>query len=264
MLTPPLSIALCGLLPSAPSGPGPREQIPWARAAGFDAVHLNAAAPGVRPRELDRSARRDLAAIIRREGLDLSGADLWLPPEHLLTPAHADRALAALSAAIELIAELSTLVRGIGTRSPRPVLSTLLPPDLSADALDLLASAAERAGIRIADHAVPPREPNSRIEPALAVGLDPAAALSAGLDPAALVSKLGDRLASARLSDVSRTMGGGRVIPGSREGKLDLLAYAVALTTAEFDGHLCLDTRSLSSPDAPQSALERWKTGTFP
>lgn len=262
MLTPPLSIALCGLLPSAPSGPGPREQIPWARTAGFDAVHLNVAAPGVRPRELDRSARRDLAAIIRREGLALSGADLWLPPEHLLTPAHADRALAALTNAIDLIAELSTLVRGIGARGTRPVLSTLLPPELSADALDILASAAEHAGIRIADHALPPREPNPRIEPALGIGIDPAAALAAGHDPAALVSRLADRLASARLSDISRTLGGGRVTPGSKDGKLDLLAYAVALTTTQFETFLCVDTRSLSSHDAPESAVRLWKQCT--
>jgi sugar phosphate isomerase/epimerase len=262
MLTPPLSIALCGLLPSAPSGPGPREQIPWARSAGFDAVHLNVAAPGVRPRELDRSARRDLAAIIRREGLALSGADLWLPPEHLLTPAHADRALAALSAAIELIAELSTLVHGTGVRSARPVLSTLLPPELSTDALDILASAAEHAGIRIADHALPPREPNPRIEPALAIGIDPAAALAAGFDPAALVSRLGDRLASARLSDISRTVGGGRVIPGSREGRIDLLAYAVSLTTAEFKAFLCIDTRSLPSHHAPETVLRLLRRDT--
>src|SRR5690606_31780409 len=66
METPRLGIAMAGLdserLGLNPTAPHEtRALIDWARASGFAAVQLNAAAPGIRPRDLDRSGRRDLA-----------------------------------------------------------------------------------------------------------------------------------------------------------------------------------------------------------
>jgi sugar phosphate isomerase/epimerase len=255
-----LSLSLCGFTPSAAAGENLREVIPWVRATGFAAVHLNAAAAGIRPRDLDRSARRDLAAIIRREGLDLSGADLWIPPEHFTEASNSDRAVTAVQSCIEYIAEIAGLVRGIGSAAHRPVLSIALPPALADSILLEIAAAADRAGVRIADHTVPLREANQRIEPAIGIGIDPAALLASGLDPAGQVFALGTRVASARLSDVSRSIGGGRIVPGSREGKLDLLGYSVALATSEFAGHIIADLRSLPQPEAAAAGmLETWR-----
>ncbi len=253
---PPLSLALGGLQAGDASPAGLRDLVPWARSIGFAAGHLNAAAPGLRARELDRSARRDLAATIRREGLDLSGADLWIPPEHFSDPAQVDRAAGAAIAAMELVAELACLVRGIGSVAARPCISIVLPENLSGAVKSQLATAADKAGVRLADHApVAERTPSTGID----AGIDPAAALSAGKDPASLVSKLGPALASGRLSDLSRHVGGGRVVPGSRDGRLDLLAYIVALTTIEYTGWVVADTRSLAQPNAAAAAMvEAW------
>lgn len=257
---PALSLALAGLQPAGTAPADLREIIPRARATGFAAIHLNTAARGIRPRDLDRSARRDLAAIIRREGLDLSGSDLWIPPEHFTDPGHSDRAVTATLGSIELVAELASLVRGIGSTAPRPVLSVALPSGVAGAILSGLAAAAERAGVRIADHAVPLRAADPSIEPAVGIGLDSASLLAAGLDPVSQVSANARRLASARLSDVSRSIGGGRVIPGSREGKLDLLAYSVSLMTAEYSGWVVADTRSLADPDSAAALmLANWR-----
>jgi len=260
-----LSLALSAFTSTGAADSGLRETVPWAQRAGFAAVQLNAAAPGIRPRDLDRSARRDLAAIIRREGLDLSGADLWIPPEHFTDPVLADRAISAVTGAVELIADLATLVRGTGSAAPRPVLAVTLPPATADSTLTEFAAVADRAGVRIADHAVPPRPSNPAIEPAIAVGIDPAATLASGLDPAAQASTLAARIASARLSDVSRHVGGGRVVPGSRDGRLDLLAYSIALTTSGFKGHIIADARSLPQPRAAAAAmLEAWRNAPAP
>jgi len=259
--SPLLSLALHGLAPAGPAGRTLREQIPWARATGFAAVQPSATTAGVRPRELDRSARRDVAAIIRREGLNLSGLDLWIPAEHFTDLAHLDRAMAAMLGAVELAAELSMLVRGtLSTTHALPIVSAMLPSEITRETLTTLAAAADRAGVRIVDHALPARPDEPAIDPAIGIGVDPAAALAAGLDPASLVSSLGKRLASARLCDVSRTVGGGRVIPGSREGKLDLLTYSVALATSEFAGHVIADLRSLPQPEAAAAQmLDAWR-----
>ncbi len=260
---PPLSIALCGL-PAATAGDGAREQVPWARAAGFAAVQLNAAAPGVRPRDLDRSARRDLGAIIRREGLALSGVDLWVPPDHFSDPPQTDRAMSALQSAIEMAGEISLLVRGTNSAGgPPAVVSIAFPPALDEELLFVLAAAADRAGVRIADHTLPARAASERLEPAIGIGIDPASALSGGIDPAALASALGARLAAARLSDLSSTVGGGRAVPGSRGGRLDLLAYHIALTTADYKGFVCLDLRSVVGADGAQAAVKAWTSATL-
>lgn len=262
---PALSLALAGIQSAGAPAADLRERIPWVRKIGFSAVHLNAAAPGIRPRDLDRSARRDLAAIIRREGLDLSGADLWIPPEHFLEPAQCDRAIAATLGTIELLADMAGLVRGMGSATARPVLSLALPGSMTEAALGELTGAADRAGVRIADHTLPHRTASPRFEPAIGIGIDPAALLASGLDPAAQVSALGARVASARLSDVARNIGGGRVIPGSREGKLDLLAYAIALATSEYRGWIVADTRSLTQPEASATAVcESWRGALAP
>jgi sugar phosphate isomerase/epimerase len=235
----PLSLALVGVT-GAEIGADPRAQIAWAAGAGYHAVQLNAAAPTVRPRELDRSGRRDVAALLRRSGLASSGVDLFIPPDHLTDPAHADRAMAAMLGAITLAGELAELTRGI------PVLSTVLPHHSEANgAVRTIAEAAQAHGVRVADCAWPPSDRHDGASP-IGVGVDPAAIFLASAeegavrDPGAAVSTLRGRLAGVRLSDIAAS---GRVAPG--EGRLDELAYVVAIATSAHRGYLVVDLRGV-------------------
>ena len=60
----------------------PRRAISQLSDAGFRAAQLSASQPGLRPRELDQSGRRDLLATLRRREVSASGIDAWIPPEH--------------------------------------------------------------------------------------------------------------------------------------------------------------------------------------
>ncbi|HVZ93923.1 MAG TPA: TIM barrel protein [Phycisphaerales bacterium] len=248
-MSPPLSLALGGL-----TMPGDvRQRIALAASLGFRAVHLNLTGDGLRPRELGRSARRDLAALLRRHELGFSGVDLWIPPGHFIDPSHADRALAAAVDAIRFTAEIGSLMSG-----ETPALSLELPGSSVPQSLErTLTEEAGGAGVRIADHTWPPRD-RSTGTPAdrapLAVGIDPAAVFLAAASadkeksggeawlgsPARAAAHLGGRLASARLSDIGSA---GRVAPG--EGRLDILAYLAALSTASYQGSLVLDVRNV-------------------
>jgi len=91
--------------------PDPGAAIECASSLGIRAVSLDAAARGLRPRELSRSQRRGIAAALRRSGLDLAGLDLFIPPEHLVDPAHTSRAIGALESALTMSAEIAALLR---------------------------------------------------------------------------------------------------------------------------------------------------------
>lgn len=247
-----LSISVAGLdaAPDRPWGVGdPRGAIQWAAGAGARAIQLDGSLPGLRARELDRSARRGLAAMMRRLELGFSGFDLWIPPAHFSEPAHSDRAAAAVSGALELAAELASLsgsVLGV-------VVSASLPEGCD-ELVGHLASQAETAGVRLADHAWPARGEKPGVDHSVGVGLDPAAVLLKGDDPAMAASQLGSRLVSARLSDASA---GVRVNVG--QGDLDEMAYSVALATASYAGDLVLDLRGLADPlGSGQRALAKW------
>ncbi len=231
----PLSLALVGLTPPGGVGDDARRLIDAAASAGFRAVQIDGAHASTRPRAMGRSARRDLAAQLRRRELSFSGVDLFLPPEHLAEPAHADRATGALVAAVEFAAELAGLAGGSA------VVSTVLPRDERARAsIETLEWAAQSAGVRVADHAWPP-EARDDASP-IGVGVDPAPAILAGGDPAAAVSRAGGALVSPRLSDATASA---RTFPG--DGRLDDLAYAVAVLTAGFGGWVPVDLRGVGN-----------------
>lgn len=237
---PQIALALGGILPATVNasagvrgGVLVREQIAWATKSGVRAVQMDATAAGVRPRELDRSGRRDLAALLRRSELSCSGLDLFIPPEHFVQVDKVDRAVSAVVEALEMAAELSTLASGaVVTRMGAGVLPVclLLPTETPASVRRTLAEHAERRGGRIADHAWPVHE-DVDLSRTLAVGLDPAAILLAQGDPAQVAAQLGERIVSARLTDVARGIGATRVAPGSPSGRLDVLAYLVAIAT---------------------------------
>lgn len=232
----PLSLALLGL-----TREGLRAQLEWAAAMGYRSVQLNAAAADARPRDMGRSARRDLAAVIRRLEMTCSGIDLFVPPAHLLAHEHADRAAGAVMAAIEFAADLAALTEGNAT------LSLELPgEERAADAVRQLVRHADARGVRLADHAWPAKwglEGDTRASP-IGVGIDPAALLIAGAEPSREVSRLGERVAAVRLSDISAS---GRVEPGT--GRLDLLTYGVSVITAGYPGRVVVDLRGIKDQE---------------
>lgn len=231
---------------------GPRGLMEWASRQGVRGVRLDAMARGMRAREMERSARRDLASLLSRLELRFAGMDLWIPSEHFADPARADRAMGAALATIDLCADIATLTsEGMG-RS----ISIVLPKAADETARSL-GAAAERAGVRIADHGEG-SEPRAIPGGSIGVGLDPAVLLARSIDPAHEVTRLmgpsGSRLVSARLSD---TDGIGRVTPGS--GRLDLLAYGAALSVAGTAGGVVLDLRGLREPaDALAASIDAW------
>jgi sugar phosphate isomerase/epimerase len=211
--------------------------IAWVASRGFRWIQLDAALAGIRPRELDRSARRDLAALLKRTGLSLSGVDLWIPPPHFASAAHADRAAEAVLNACTLVAELARL-----TDASSRVVAVELPDAALPGIEESLAAGALREGVAIADHRWPREARGSG--GAIGAGIDPASLIAAGADPAMEVARLAQPPIQARLSDLS---GAGRVVAGA--GRLDLAAYEAALLTRGLATPLVVDVRGLAARD---------------
>lgn len=235
----PISLALSGL--DAPESL--RERLTWAAGLGFRAVQLDVRAADCRPREMGRSARRDLAGLLRRCELAISGVDLWIPPAHFTEPAHVDRAVSAASEANDFAADIAALAGG------RAVVSLTLPAQDAGDALAALAERALSRGSRIADHQWPARDDLAKIAAlsTIGVGIDPATILlgvTQPASPATAAVQAGSRLVSARLSDIAAS---GRTEPG--KGRLDLLTYSVATATAAPGVPLVLDLRNVAAPE---------------
>jgi sugar phosphate isomerase/epimerase len=244
-----LSLALGGLVgrTDLPVGGDPRSVIGWAGGLRCAGVQVDATSAGLRPRELDRSARRDLASVLRRHELALSGVDAFVPVAHLSDPSHQDRAVHAVVAAIELCSELSMLSGGGGS-----VVSVTLPEKAGADVLSVVCAAAERCGVVIADHRWPVVD---RGRPLIGVGIDPSAVVLGGGVPSEAPLKVRE-LAAARVSDLAAQ---GRVAPGSGDGKMDLLAYRIALETSGFRGMPVMDLRGLQDPEkAAKGIVDGW------
>ncbi len=214
---------------------------------GFRSVQLSAALASMRPRELDRSARRDLLARLRRLELGVSGLDLWIPLEHFEVgeegSGEAERATEAVLEAIELAADLG----GVS-------LSIEFPVDLDGEIAGLIAERADVCGVGIADFGGGVEIDGRRC---FGVGVDPARDLMGDVKPEKSIFRA-DCLVAARFSDADRA---GRVVPGT--GRLDVLAYQVALMTAGFGDAVVLDLRSLANPvGAAAEGTRQWlRTG---
>jgi hypothetical protein len=227
-LLPPLSLALVDLAVAVPAGSDLfRAQTAFAHGAGYRAVQLNAAAPGLRPRELDRSARRDLAAFLRRHELGISGVDLWIPPEHFADTAQVDRAVAAALAAIEFATDIDRLMVGAVTATTAGdgrAVCLSLPSGVNEAVVAALREKAIACAARVADFGGGVT-PGTIVEGVIGPGYDPAAALLAGASVnAAGTVKLPAGLIAARLTDANTF---GRVAPGASGGRLDVLAYGM-------------------------------------
>ncbi len=237
---PEISVSAAGY--RDPKARSPREIIDAIGELAVRGIALDATAPGMRPRELGRSARRDLAASLRRHELELTGLDLWIPPEHFAHPVHAQRALEATTRALEMASELASLV---GSRS-RAVVSVVMAEETEQDMLRALGAAAQRVGATLADHRL--RDDMGVLPAGVGVGVDPVFSLMDGGSPGMSVTAAGARLASARLSDANAM---GRCAVGANGGKLDLRGYAGALIVSGL-AWVTLDVRDL--PDGARAA----------
>jgi sugar phosphate isomerase/epimerase len=227
-----------------------RRQVEWAGTQAFAGVVIDATHPESRPRDLDRSARRDLAALLRRVELRAAGVELWIPQEHFRSSDHLERALQAVQGACSLAADLASLTSGDA------VVHLQLPATPFADAIEALADASQRLGVRIADYAWPV---TSEFDPAglVGLGLDPAAVLTSGADPVQAVLENAQSLIAARLSDVSRS---GPTVPGA--GRLDLHGYIGAVSTTIPSSPIILDLRGVPDPLAgAESLADSWRRG---
>lgn len=243
-----MSLAMAGLTGCVDvDDPSARGLIGWIASRGVRHVQLDAAMGGIRPRELGRSGRRDLASLIRRAGLSLSGLDLWLPPAHLVDATHQQRAVEATIGACEMAAELRSVLDDGTPRGWSFGVSMTLHAATPAAVLEEIGASAARFGVVIIDHAWPARvvEPGGPIR----VGIDPAVLIGAGVPPGGAVLAMSPPPAAFRLSDF---VGSGRVAPG--DGSLDLERYDIAMTTLSWGGVVTLDLRGLSGAGA---ALDR-------
>ena len=223
----------------------PRRALARLGEIGCGAVQLGATQPGLRPRDLDRSGRRDLVATLRRLELALAGIDLWIPVDHFTVAAHVDRAVAAVCAAIDLAADVGGC----------PV-SVTLPPEIDGLVVAQIVEHAEHRGVGVADHAVPPSDVAG-----LGVGIDPAAWLADGRDPIAAVLEHARRLCSVRVVDLLTTGLRGPPRGGSgSEGRLDLLAYRASVEIARPARPVVVDLRQWTDPWAGLTATcEAWE-----
>jgi len=239
-----------------PLGMSAREALPKLQRMGVRGVQWPAAAAGLRPRELDRGARRDLQAVLRRLELELSGVDLPIPPEHFGDVARVDRAVAAAEEAIRFAAEFGRVPVSMRWPASRG--------DSNAEAeaaVAALLAVAERRGVRFADETVPPPTsgPDREI---VGLGLDPVALLAAGIDPAAVALERGPEIVATRLGDLDAA--GVRVPPGAG-GRLDVVRYRVSLEIAGFDGFAIIDPRQWSDPrGGVAAAAEVWREAGSP
>ena len=248
---PQISISAAGFIARSPSPKAAIEQI---CAMGARGITLDASAPDFRPRALTRSARRDLAASLRRRELTFTGLDLWIPPEHFADAINVHRAIDAVAQASELSVELASLVGS----SSRPVVSVLLPTDMNETDRLAIGTNAQRVGAIIADHQPEHRE---QTEPALehvagiGIGIDPAMILMTGTSPGKAVTRAREHLASVRLNDMNAM---GRCAVGAPGSKLDVKGYAGALIVADQDW-ITLDVREMPDPSvAYQQASHVW------
>ncbi|MCE9619009.1 MAG: hypothetical protein K8R92_03770 [Planctomycetes bacterium] len=231
MRTPPvqLAVTLAALGPS----PGGFAQAVRLNVAG---VQFDASQPGLRPRELDIGARRDVAATLRRHELAASGIDCFIPLERFAQLETVERSMTALFESIAFAEGLNRM----------PV-SFFMPGD--PDLAKTIAQEAARRGVPMADFTRPKASDLSGI------GIDPAAILLEQKNPAQEVSQAGSRLVAARVNDIDATGQRGAI----GQGRLDALAYRIALDTCGFRGLPVIDCRAWRQPaEECARCVKRW------
>lgn len=256
----------------SPLAAEPRQGLEMAARLGVRGVQVSAGQPGTRPRDLDRSGRRDLLVATRRRELAIVGVDAWIRAEDLLDRTTVDAAVDRLLDAIDLAGDLG----------PVPV-ATRFPNEGGEEAIRAVLASAERVGVQVVDHAVPPRgravksesaspsaggglivpgslEIVETVEPApgeafdgLGFGIDPPAWLVAGLD---LLDAAGRRIDALRLADLTRD--GMRIPPGDADGRVDPASLLAIARTGGFEGVPIIDARRWTNPvEGIRATVER-------
>ncbi len=227
-----------GLAPTLESlGDDPRASLERLATLGFRFVQLSATQPGLRPRDLDNSARRDLAVKLRRWEIAASGLDLWIPPAHFIESSNVDRAVDATKAAIELASDLDRCPVSMEFPSADNDDETQLQAVITA-----IAEHAARFGIQIADHAVPVSNWQY-----IGIGIDPAAWLSNNSDLANAIHKNAQQIVSIRLCDLL-TSGMRAPICESQGAQLDIVQYQVAISVNGYLKPIVIDARQWQDP----------------
>ena len=230
----PTCLALAPTLGALP-GP-PRRVIERVAAMGFRHLQLDADRDELRPRDLGRSGRRDLAATLRRASLVVIGIDAWIPPARFLDTGAVDEAITRVVEAVGLAADLGSCP--VSLTLPAAIEDAAAGREVIAALLD----AGRDRAVVLVDHGVPPLP-----EADIGAGIDPPAWLAADEDPVAAVTRLRDRLMSARLCD--RLASGSRApIGAGGDGGLDVKAYRTALAAGGFRRPVVLDARGWRDP----------------
>jgi sugar phosphate isomerase/epimerase len=221
-----------------PLGPVP-EALERAAQWGLAGVQFDAADPALRPRDLGESARRDLAATLRRRGLVASGIDCFVPVDRFKDPARVDRAVEAVLGCLVLSESLG-----------RVPVCMHLPKTGAEQVRASLCAEAVRRGVPLADF--------TRGSGAAAVGVDPAATIAAGQDPVTEVHQAAGRVAAARVVDLLAS--GMRGPIGEPSGsRLDALAWRLALEMSGFTGLPVIDVRQWAQVrEGVHATMERW------
>lgn len=228
----------------------PRSIIDWVAQQRVRGIAIDGTASGFRARELGRSARRDLAASLRRRELEFAGLDLWIPSDHFTDPEQCQRAVEAVIGGAELAAELAQLVSGRSVAS----VSILTPESIDPAILSALGEQASRIGVTIIDHRA--HDPLS-LPSGVLLGVDPASVLFAGGDPEQAIHDAGKLLAAARLDDVNAM---GRCPIAAEGARLDIEGFKAAIVLGSLDW-ITVDLRQLPEPGACLSrAREAWES----
>lgn len=239
----------------APLG-SPRQALAWLSQLGVRGVQLSVQQPGLRPRDLSASARRDLAASLRRHELVCAGVDALVPAEHWCDSATVDRAVEALRECCQLGEALGRV----------PVTVSFPGADADAardqrrnDALHAVAAAASTHGVLLADMACSSGGTVASLpRPPVGWCADPAAMLASGKAVPTVVAGLAGHLYSARIADLLRT--GMRGPLGTADGQLDVLSYRMALEMAGLQGLPVVDARQWPDPaSGVQRTVAAWR-----
>ena len=224
-----------------PFGPDIRRTLARFAELGIPAAQLSATQPGLRPRDLDRPARRDLAATLRRLDLRPAGLDLWIPPEHYGSATHADRAIEAARAAIELARELDRIPISLQWPHEGDAATAF-----TASGRDQLLEAAADHRVRLIDHH-PAAASSATTSDLDDVGLDPPLHLARGDDPVNAAEQAASRLAAVRLCTLNSNAVRGPLHGGSMD-RFDLERLREFLRDIEFTGGLIIDARQWTDP----------------
>lgn len=235
-----------------------RDAIERLASMSFRHVQLSATHRGLRPRDLDATARRDLLALLGRWQLTVTGLDVWIPAHHFTDPATVDRAMDATKAAIRMAEDFGRVpvsmtlpaeIRPTSTSKEDDSLDTRSEGTSNVDSgcaatsiATTLAALAEHHGVPIADHSVPWKKRET-----IGLGIDPPAWLMKHEDPVQACMANPSDVASARLCDVSTT--GQRMPIGDRQhAGFDWSAYGFSLAAVGYSRAVVIDARQWLNP----------------